>query len=35
MLLGHREQATGSSWIAGPQFPECRQPPLAARRFSA
>ena len=37
MLFGYREKATGSSWIADPQtdLNECRQPPLATRRFSA
>ena len=36
MLLGYREKATGSSRIADPpDLNECRQPPLATRRFSA
>jgi hypothetical protein len=35
MLLGYREKATVSSWIADPRtWNECRQPPLATRRFN-
>ena len=35
MLLGYREKALASSWIADPRTRnECRQPPLATRRFN-